>query len=230
MVASVSTLLVAEPHPICRYAIRGLAGKAPSHLKIVGEGWGKEILPLATETRPTVILMYLDDLADVSMIRRLNQSVEEARIVVMVGAGDGRLVFEAIRAGVTGCLPEGASGDEILETIRAVAGGTTVFHPSLTAAALVWVARASAPRHDGRLRTLTRREREVLDLLTTGMSAQQIASRHGISRRTVEGHLVSVYRKLEVRGRIDAVITYSELRRDESDEELAQAWGGSRRA
>lgn len=122
-------------------------------------------------------------------------------------------VVALLRAGVMGCLPVEATVGELARALVAVGRGEIALPPSVAASALAALAR---PTVDDRAAAdeLTTREREVVDLLVQGRTNKDIAQTMFLSVRTVEAHLRSVYEKLQVRSRTEAVLWAIEQRRD----------------
>lgn len=124
-------------------------------------------------------------------------------------------VVALLRAGVIGCLPTGASVGELARAIVAVGRGEIALPPSIAARALAALARppaaASTPADE-----LTTREREVVELLAQGLTNKDIAQSLFLSVRTVEAHLRSVYAKLDVRSRTEAVLWAIEHQRTQT--------------
>lgn len=146
---------------------------------------------------------------------------DAASQIVAAAAGAGVLwlleeveletVASLLRAGVMGCLPTDASVAELDRALVAVARGEIALPASIASRALATLARSPAP--DGRGDELTAREHEVVDLLARGLTNKDIAQTLFLSVRTVEAHLRSVYAKLELRSRTEAVLWAIERRR-----------------
>jgi DNA-binding NarL/FixJ family response regulator len=136
-----------------------------------------------------------------------------ARILVLTAWDDNAALFEAHRLGVQGYLEKTASLEEIGAGIQAVARGETAFGESVQHKARVQLADfARRARETAKaLSTLTPREREVLGLVAEGKSTRQVATRLGLSIRTVETHISNLYQKLGVQTRVQAVYRAHDL-------------------
>jgi DNA-binding NarL/FixJ family response regulator len=135
------------------------------------------------------------------------------RIVLLTDQGTGELAREALRAGVRAVLPRDAEGEEILAAIEAAASGLIALDPETLAAALAVTANglrgepnragASPPRAPGS--ALSPREIEVLQMIAEGLGNKEIASRLKISEHTIKFHVSSIFTKLDVSSRTEAV-------------------------
>lgn len=110
-------------------------------------------------------------------------------------------VIAMIRAGARGYVTKSISPEELAEAVRRVAAGDAVFSPRLAGFVLDAFAGGPAPAIDEDLDELTPREREVLRLIARGLPYKQAARRHDISIKTVETHVSSVLRKLQLSSR-----------------------------
>jgi DNA-binding NarL/FixJ family response regulator len=117
-------------------------------------------------------------------------------VLVFVLPEDEDRVLEAVRAGASGCLLEGATRERLVEAIEEVKAGGTVIQPSLARRLL---------RHFREERPLTDRETEILQLVARGVSNAEAARSLGLSRATIRTHLEHIYQKLEVTNRVEAV-------------------------
>lgn len=122
-------------------------------------------------------------------------------------------VVALLRAGVLGCLAAEASVGELIRAVVAVGRGEIALPPAVAAPALAALARPMSDDHRA-AEELTARERDVVDLLVRGLTNKDIAQMMFLSVRTVEAHLRSIYVKLDVRSRTEAVLWAIEHRRE----------------
>ncbi|MGZ5404439.1 MAG: LuxR C-terminal-related transcriptional regulator, partial [Nocardioides sp.] len=126
-------------------------------------------------------------------------------------------VLAAVKAGATGYLVKSASRPELLDAVRRVAAGDTVFTPGLAGLVLGEFRRiADAPTETGD--GLTERETEILKMVAKGMSYKQIAERLVISHRTVQNHVQNTLRKLQMHNRVQLTRYAIERGLDDEDE------------
>jgi DNA-binding NarL/FixJ family response regulator len=134
--------------------------------------------------------------------REIVAALPDTRVLVLSASGEHVDVLEAVKAGASGYLVKSASVDELADAVRRTAAGDTVFTPGLAGLVLGEYRRmAAAPELD--TPQLTERETEVLRLVAKGLTARQIADRLVISHRTVENHVQSTLRKLQLHNRVE---------------------------
>jgi DNA-binding NarL/FixJ family response regulator len=201
-------VLVADDQPLVRSGFRMILEKRPD-LALVGEASdGLEAVDLARELDPDVILMdvRMPNLDGVEATRRLVGANARARILVLTTFDLDEYVYAAVRAGASGFLLKDVQPAELVDAIRVVAAGNSLFGPAATRR-LVERFVAQPERSPSRtLDGLTEREREILALVAAGLSNAEIAARLYLSETTVKTHVSSLLRKLRVRDRVQAVI------------------------
>jgi DNA-binding NarL/FixJ family response regulator len=200
-------VLVADDQALVRGGFRMIIEERPD-LELVGEAEdGEQAIRLAGELDPDVILMdvRMPNLDGVEATRRLVASGARARILVLTTFDLDEYVYAAVDAGASGFLLKDVQPAELVDAIRVVAAGNSLFGPAATRRLVERFAPppgTAAPS----LETLTDREREVLRLLAEGRSNAELASRLYLSEATVKTHVSAVLRKLGVRDRVQAVI------------------------
>ena len=199
-------VLVADDQPLVRSGFRMVIDERDD-LELVGEaGDGAEVIELARELDPDVILMdvRMPNLDGVEATRRLVEAGTRARILVLTTFDLDEYVYAAIQAGASGFLLKDVEPAALVDAIRVVAAGNSLFGPAATERL---VARFAQPQPSGKtLEELTEREQEILRLLATGLSNAELAKQLFLSETTVKTHVSSILRKLGVRDRVQAVI------------------------
>jgi DNA-binding NarL/FixJ family response regulator len=202
-------VLVADDQPLVRSGFRMVLDQRPD-LELVGEAAdGLEALRLSRELDPDVILMdvRMPNLDGVEATRKLVDGGSRARVLVLTTFDLDEYVYAAIRAGASGFLLKDVEPAELVDAIRVVAAGNSLFGPEATQRLLERFAEPPASAHAGELEHLTDREREILGLIARGLSNAELADRLYLTEATVKSHVSSILRKLHVRDRVQAVIT-----------------------
>ena len=198
-------ILLADGHHMVRQGIRRLL-ESEADFEVVGESDnGSEVVRLARELKPHVIVMEarMPKLDSVDVIKRIKAEHPEATILVLTSR-DEEECLELLRAGAGGYLLKSAKGEELAQTIRMVRAGQFVCDPLVERRLLKHAVRPQPVALDFG-QHLTRREAEVLKLAARGMGNRDIAGYLGLAERTVKGHLMSIFSKLGVGSRTEAV-------------------------
>jgi DNA-binding NarL/FixJ family response regulator len=204
-------VVVADDQALVRVGLRKILDVEPE-LEVVGEAAdGEEAVAEARRLRPDVVLMdiRMPVLDGIEATRRLVAAQPETRVLILTTFGLDSYVFDALRAGASGFMLKDAPPEEIAAAVRIVARGEALLAPAVTRAVVEEFARrppAQPPAVPAAVAELTPREREVLDLLTRGLSNPEICARLVISEATAKTHVARILQKLGVRDRVQAVI------------------------
>lgn len=199
-------IVIAEPHPVVRGAIR--LSCASAGLDVAEEVDTNTQLLAACETqRPDLAVLDVGSPNGLEVIREVQERRLAGAVVVLTDRTDGPTVLAALRLGVQAYLVKASALPRIGRHMLRVLGGERVISPEVERIAVAELGRfAQLAREGTEMRaSLTSREHEILVLLARGHTVRQIATRLGISPRTVETHVAKLYRKLEVRTRVQAV-------------------------
>ena len=198
-------VLIVDDHSMVRTGLATFI-RTKADLELLGEARdGRQALHLCEELEPDVILMDLvmPRMDGVAATRAIRERWPQVQIIALTSFKDKDMVQDALRAGAISYLLKDVSVDELAEAIRAAHAGRPTLAPE-AAQALIEVARAAdegpAPGHD-----LTPREREVLALMVEGLNNPQIGERLFISVTTARSHVSSIFSKLGVSNRAEAV-------------------------
>ena len=199
-------ILLAEDHIVVRESIRRFLD-GESDLEVVGEaGNGEEAVRLAAQLKPDIVLMdvAMPDVNGIEATKRIKKLCPATAVLALSAYDYDQYIFALLEAGTAGYLLKDVSGQELVDAIRAVRRGDCVLHPAV---ARKVVARfRKAPGKEQVSGVLSEREKEVLKRAAEGMCNKDIADELFVSVRTVETHLGSIFNKLGVSSRTEAVV------------------------
>ncbi|MGH3715492.1 MAG: response regulator [Micromonosporaceae bacterium] len=197
--------MVVDDHPMWRDNVaRDLTEAGYDVVAVAGDG--EQALRILPAARPDVLVLdlQLPDLSGVEVIQRLPDP--RVRVLVLSASGEQQDVLQAVKAGAAGYLVKSAGRDEFLDAVRRTAAGDAVFTPGLAGLVLGEYRRlAAAPVAGPEAPRLSDRETEVLRLVAKGLTYKQIATRLGISLRTVQNHVQNTLGKLQLHNRTELV-------------------------
>jgi DNA-binding NarL/FixJ family response regulator len=198
-------VLIVDDNPVIRRGVAALLSDAED-IRIVGEaGDGREALTVAAKTSPDVVLLdiRMPVMDGVTAAAKLS---ERARVMMLTYTDESEKVVEAIRQGASGYLIHGQfEADELADRIRQLASGETVLSPAVVGTVFDALRRPpGSPDEASGPASLTSREREVMNLISQGLTNQQIAERFVLSEKTVKNHVNRIYGKLGASNRAHA--------------------------
>jgi DNA-binding NarL/FixJ family response regulator len=193
-------VMIVDDHLIVRAGLRALLERE-ADVSVVGEASdGRVALRLAREMHPDVVLMdvSMPGLNGIDATRLFSAETKKVRVIALSMNADRRYVLEMLAAGAAGYLVKSAAADELLHAIRVVMGGKTYISSELSGLELDAISVGRA-RNNARQDLLSRREREVLQLLSEGLTSKDIAGRLFVAVSTVESHRKQIMSKLNLR-------------------------------
>jgi RNA polymerase sigma factor (sigma-70 family) len=210
--------LIVDDHTLFREGVKALLSTT-ADIAVVGEaGDGRSAVEQFKKLRPQLVLMdiHMPESSGIDATRAILAEEPRAGVIMVTMLEDDGSLFAAMRAGARGYVLKGANPQEMLEVIRAVAGGHALFGPAIAeriagffhemreeqAASLQGKGQLGA---DQDLEELSEREREVLELIAAGYSNMEIAQKLVISPKTVRNHITNIFSKLQVADRAHAI-------------------------
>lgn len=167
-------------------------------MAVVGEaGDGQNTLTLAASTRPDVALVdvRMPDVDGIEMTRRLTESAQSVRVVLLSMYNNETHILHALQYGAAGFVQKAARPAELQLAVRAAARGDSFLCPSIARTVIRgWLERVT--ERDAKAGQLTRRQREVLELVAEGRTTTEIALQLGVGIKTVESHRGAIMRRL----------------------------------
>jgi DNA-binding NarL/FixJ family response regulator len=207
-----TSVLLCDDQALVRVGLRKILD-AEDDLEVVGEaGDGEDAVAEAQRLKPDIVLMdiRMPVLDGIEATRRIVKTQPDSRVVVLTTFGLDGYVYDALRVGASGFMLKDAPPEEIVAAVRIVANGDALLAPAVTRAVIQEFAnRSPAPAPMAAppaLEELTPREREVLELLSRGMSNPEICAELVVSEATAKTHVARILQKLGLRDRIQAVI------------------------
>jgi DNA-binding NarL/FixJ family response regulator len=208
---SARTVVVVDDHAMFRTGVKAELGAHPGRVEVLGEAADvDEAVAAVTTLRPEVVLLdvHLPGGGGAEVMRRVGQSLKSLpsgsapRFLALSVSDAAEDVIGTIRAGARGYVTKTITGPELVDAIDRVAGGDAVFSPRLAGFVLdAFAGSIEVAQVDEDLDRLTEREREVMRLIARGYAYKEVASELFISIKTVETHVSSVLRKLQLSSR-----------------------------
>jgi DNA-binding NarL/FixJ family response regulator len=205
-------VILADDQALMRAGFRVLVSSAPD-IEVVGEAAdGQAAIDLALTVGADVLLMdiRMPGLDGIEATRRIaaHPALGDLRVVIVTTYDTDEYVFEALRAGASGFLVKDTEPEDLVDAVRVVARGDALLSPGVTRRLIANIAGrgSSRPVDAARLSVLTEREREVMSLVATGMTNDEIAAALYLSPLTAKTHVSRAMGKLGARDRAQLVV------------------------
>jgi DNA-binding NarL/FixJ family response regulator len=190
-------LLIIEDQTAIREILVEVLASDPNYRLVGQSGEGREALRMCLELKPDLVVLdaRLPGMGGVDLLRRITKELPSTRVLVFSGNENPHLIREMLEAGARGFVEKSANFAEFKKGLAAIALGGTYFGPAVTKALQGAPDRpaSGAPREN-----LTKREREILQLVAESHTTKAIASKLGISAKTVDNHRTNLMRKLDI--------------------------------
>ena len=202
-----NSIIVIDDHPLFRKGVADLIALEKS-LNLIGQApSGEAGLELALKLEPDLILLDLNmkGMDGIETLKAIKAANLKSRVIMLTVSNNEENVVSALRAGVDGYLLKDMEPEDILERLKSAADGHLVISDQLTEL-LAHALRADASPKDPEQANLTKREREILELIANGLSNKLIARQLDITEGTVKVHVKHLLKKLNLRSRLEAAV------------------------
>ena len=208
-------ILIADDHALLRQGIRKVL-ELEDDFQVIGEaGDGEEAVSKAATLVPDILLLDINmpKINGLEVIRRVNEQQPNVKIIVLTIHDDENYVIEVIKAGAVGYLLKDIEPGMLVKAIRAVYEGESFIYPTLAKKLFLEINRQHVKNQEAakmiersKEERLSYREIEVLEMVCKGLSNQEVAKNLFLSEKTVKNHLTSIFRKINVTDRTQAVL------------------------
>jgi DNA-binding NarL/FixJ family response regulator len=202
-------VLLADDHDLVREGTRELLEREEDLLVVAEAGDGEEAVRLAASHRPDVALMdiAMPKLNGIEATKEIKEIAPATAVLILTAYDDDQYVFALLEAGAAGYLLKNVRGRDLVEAIRSVHAGESALHPAIARKVIDHYTRvASPPAEASRSVQVSDRELDVLRLAAKGMSNRDIARSLHLSERTIQAHLSTIFTKMQVGSRTEAVV------------------------
>ncbi|WP_436498464.1 LuxR C-terminal-related transcriptional regulator [Actinokineospora sp. HUAS TT18] len=208
------TILLADVQPIVRRGLAALLARSPEMTVVAEAATARDTTRLAVLYRPDVVVMdaELPGGEVDATIRELARTVPATAVLVFTAVDDEDTVVAAVQAGARGYLLKNSADDGIVRAVKGLAHGDAVLGPGI-ADRLISRIGSRAARHQDLFPELTGREQDVLELMVAGMRNAAIAAHLHLSPKTIANHISTIFGKLHVTSRSEAIDLAKGLRR-----------------
>jgi len=199
-------IVIADDHTIVQEGLRSLLSAVDGYEVVEIVATGQDAIRAAVTARPDVVVMdiQMPGMNGIDATRQIARSAPSVAVLMLTMFEDDESVFAAMRAGALGYVLKGAAPTEMIRAIASVAAGEAIFGAGVARRALTYLTR---PRSDPTaFPELTAREREVLGLIASGLANAAIAARLRLAPNTVSNHISSIFAKLRVASRAEAIV------------------------
>lgn len=204
-------VLLVEDQCLVRSGLRALLERE-TDINVVGEAPdGEEAVKMVSELLPDLVLMdiKLPKVDGIEATRQIKEANGQVEVLVLSAYEDDETVFQAIQAGASGYVLKDITPMNLVRAIRSVRAGMSTVHPGITRKLLERISLMARTRTPGAAQIhsdgLTQREVEILVGIAKGASSRELAAKLFVSESTVKSHLRTIYRKISVRDRSQAV-------------------------
>jgi NarL family two-component system response regulator LiaR len=200
-------VVLADDHVLVRQGIRQFLEDEADIQVIAEANDGAEAIDIVQEEQPDVAVLdiHMPEMTGVEATRRIKEHFPNVRVLILTAYDDDPYIFALLQAGADGYVLKTSSAEELVRAVRTVYEGQSALSPEIASKVVQQMTSGKPAAATEQIESLTERELDVLRLAAQGKTNRAIGSELGISHRTVQGHLASVYGKLAVNSRTEAV-------------------------
>jgi DNA-binding NarL/FixJ family response regulator len=193
-------IILADDHTVLRHGLVKSFQNEPDCEVIAQAKDGYSTVELVKQLYPDVVIMDIGmpDLNGIEATRQITKAFPQTKVIALSMHSGRNFIIEMFKAGASGYLLKDCEFDELVNAVRLVIAGKTYISPSISDTVVENYVRNSPDKKDTAFSILTKREREVLQLLTEGKTTKQIGKRLHISAKTVEVHRLNIMGKLKI--------------------------------
>lgn len=200
-------VIIVDDHSMVREGLKQLI-ELENDIKVIDQaGNGIEAIEKIVEHKPDIILLDINmpRMNGIQVVEKLKDMQLKCKIIILTIHNDLEYLFKAVEIGVQGYVLKDSDADTLMNAIRTVARGESYIQPNLTTQLVKRMNRNYQPQNKV-MNDLTRRELEVLQLITEGQLNKEIAKNLCISEKTVKNHVSNIFKKIQVNDRTQAAV------------------------
>ncbi|MFN8452384.1 MAG: response regulator transcription factor [Anaerolineae bacterium] len=199
-------ILIADDHAVVRAGLRALLERQ-GHFRVVAEaGTGEEAVAKAQEHHPDVAVLdiRMPGLSGIEACRRIVETVDGCRVIMLTSYAEDELLFAAVQAGASGYILKRIGDNELVQAVERVSRGEGMLDPAMTSAVFAEMRKANQAQQAAAFSDLTTQEMAVLALVAEGLTNRQIAVKLYLGEGTVRNYVSSILAKIGVSNRAEA--------------------------
>lgn len=198
-------ILIADDHPLFRDGVARSLAAEPDMLVVAEAATGEEACELAADLLPDVLLMdiTMPGVGGIAAAQKIAAAWPIIRIMMLTVSEEQDSLMAALKAGARGYVLKGVTARELAEALRVVAAGDVYISPTLAGGILFEM---TTKQQDDPFSDLTERERDILKLVTEGLTNREIGDRLHLAEKTIKHYMSNVLQKLQVRSRVEAAL------------------------
>ena len=207
-------IIVADDHPMFREGVvHSLENE--QDVEIIGQASsGEEAYELIKEMMPDLLLLDISMPGEggIATTKRVSAKYPVVKIIILTGSEDDDDLVEALKAGASGYVVKGIAAKELVNAVKAVAGGGTYISPEM---AISLLRDLQKPQSSDPLSDLSDRENQILELVAKGMTNRDIGDQLHLAEKTIKHYMTNILEKLHVKSRVQAALLAQEKRHGE---------------